>query len=91
MRVTLKSINDELRRLGHDAQLLKGDGYFYFTSGETAEWLDRTVRVPTLASLNLEQWVEEFERLERLHHELTGGSPNADPRAPRSRKATRKK
>ncbi len=65
MRVTIKVINDELKRLGHDAQLLKGDGYFYFTSGETADWLDRTVKVPTLASLTLEQWVEEFVKLQR--------------------------
>ena len=38
MRLTLKTIDDELKRLGHDAQLMKGDGYFYFTSGETSSW-----------------------------------------------------
>jgi hypothetical protein len=25
------------------AQLEKGDGYFYFSGGEAADWLDRTV------------------------------------------------
>ena len=30
MRLTLKAIDDELRRLGHDVHLEKGDGYFYF-------------------------------------------------------------
>jgi hypothetical protein len=64
MRVTLDASNHELQHLGHDAQLLKGDGYFYFTGAETAPWLDRTVRVSTLSALTLEQWVEEFEKAE---------------------------
>lgn len=55
MRVTVKAINDELKRPGHVAQLAKGDCYFYFTSGETADWLDRTVKAPTLGSLTLER------------------------------------
>jgi len=55
-RVTLKAIHDELQRLGHDSRLEKGDGYFW--SGEANDWLDETVKVPTLSSLTLEQWVE---------------------------------
>jgi hypothetical protein len=43
MRLTLKTINDELRRLGHDVRLEKDYGYFYFWSGEANNWLDRTV------------------------------------------------
>jgi hypothetical protein len=66
-RITLKSINDELARSGHTAQLAKGDEYFYFMSGEAADWLDRTVRVPTLSSLTLTQWIEEFRRLKKLN------------------------
>jgi len=27
MRLTLKTINDEMRRLGHDVHIEKGDGY----------------------------------------------------------------
>jgi hypothetical protein len=27
------------------------------------DWLDRTVRVPTLRSLTLEQWIEQFHIL----------------------------
>jgi len=73
MRVTLKTINDELKRLGHDAQLLKGDGYFYFTSGETVDWLDRTIRVPTISTLTLEEWIAEFEKLKKLNRDLLGG------------------
>ena len=55
MKVTLKAINEALNGLVPDVRLAKGDGYFYFTSGETANWLDTTVRVPTLSSLTLEQ------------------------------------
>ncbi len=79
MRLTVKSIDDELKRLGHDAQLVKGDGYFYFTSGETGNWLDRTVKVPTLSSLTLEQWVEEFKKLEDLNKRLLSGQVVAQP------------
>jgi hypothetical protein len=64
--VNLKKINDELHRLGHDARLERGDGYFYFSSGEANDWFDRTVKVPTLGRLTLEQWVEEFNKLKKL-------------------------
>ena len=57
-RLTLKAINDEFRRRGHDVQLEKGDGYFIFQGGEAANWLDTTVRVPTVSSLTLEQWLD---------------------------------
>ena len=67
MRVTLKSINDRLAELGHKASLEKGDGYFYFSGGEATDWLDRTVKVPTLSSLTLDQWVDEFKRLKKLN------------------------
>ena len=57
MAVTLKAINEELAKRGHHALLAKGDGYFYFWSGEAADWLDRTVTVPKLSSLTVDQWV----------------------------------
>jgi hypothetical protein len=70
MRLHLKVINDELARRGHRALLAKGDGYFYFTSGEAADWLDRTVKVRTINSLTLKQWVEEFRRLKELNEQI---------------------
>jgi hypothetical protein len=93
MRLTVKAIDDELKRLGHDAQLVKGDGYFYFTSGETRNWLDRTVKVPTLSSLTLEQWMEEFEKLKDLNKRLLTGQPGEQPSAERASgsKSQRKK
>ena len=73
MRVTLKAINEALNGLAPDVRLAKGDGYFYFTSGETANWLDTTVRVPTLNNLTLEQWIEEFKRLKTVNRKILSG------------------
>jgi hypothetical protein len=61
-RVTLKSINDEPAQLGSTARLDKASGYFYFHFGEAADWLDRTVNVPTLKPLTKEQWIAEDKR-----------------------------
>jgi len=49
VRLSLKTINGELAKRGFDALIAKGSDYFYFWGGEAADWLDRTVRVPTLA------------------------------------------
>jgi hypothetical protein len=70
MRLHLKVINDELARLGHNAELAKGDGYFYFKSGETEEWLDRTVKARTINAFTLKQWVAEFRRLKELNEQI---------------------
>ncbi len=72
-RVTLKAITDELAKRGHQALLAKAEGgYFYFWSGEAVDWLDRTVKVPTLGSLTLEQWMAEYDRLKKLNREIIG-------------------
>lgn len=70
MRLTLKTINDELRRLGHDVHIEKGDGYFYVWKGAANNWLDRTINVPKVSSLSLEQWIDEFNRLKKLNGEM---------------------
>jgi hypothetical protein len=67
VRVTLKSINDRLAELGHDAHVEKGDGYLCFSGGEAGDWLDRTVKVRNLAIPTLDQWVDEFKRLKNLN------------------------
>jgi hypothetical protein len=51
----------------------KGDGYFYFWKGEANDWLDRTVNVPKVSSLTLEQWIGEFNRLKKLNAEMLSG------------------
>ena len=67
MRVTLKAINEELGKRGYTARLAKTARYFYFQFGEAAYWLDRTVNVPTVSSLTLQEWIQEFELLKRLN------------------------
>jgi len=69
-RLTLKTVNDELARRGYTALLEKGDGYFYFRTGEAADWLDRTVPVRTINSLTLKEWIEEFRRLKELNQRI---------------------
>jgi hypothetical protein len=70
VRLSLKTVNDELARRGHNALLAKGSGYFYFQAGEAAGWLDRTVKVRAIHSLTLKQWVQEFRRLKELNERI---------------------
>jgi hypothetical protein len=69
VRISLKAINSELERRRSDAVLAKG-GYFYFWGGEAADWLDQTVRVPTLQSLTLDEWMHEFQKLREKNRKL---------------------
>jgi hypothetical protein len=82
MRLTAKTITAELHRLGHEARLESGDGYFYFLGLEPAAWLDKTVKVPKVSSLTLEEWVAEYVRLKKLNEDLLRGKVESQP-APR--------
>ena len=86
-RVTLKAVNDELARRGHHARLEKGDAYFYFWSEDAADWIDRTVRVPTLNALTLDQWVAEYLRLKKLNGELARQASAAEKAARKGKRA----
>lgn len=69
-RVTLKAVNGELARRGHHARLEMARGYFYFWSEDSAGWIDRTVRVPRLNALTLDQWVGEYLWLKKINSEM---------------------
>jgi hypothetical protein len=86
MRVTLKTVNEELAALGTETELAKGAGYFLFRGGEADEWIDRTVHVATISSLTMEQWIAEYERLKVLHKQLMTPAKTA-PAAPVAKKA----
>ena len=73
MRTTLKAVNDTLASLGSNVRLVKGDGYFYFDSGEAENWLDKTVSAATLGSRTVDEWVGEFHRLKELNGDLLQG------------------
>ena len=40
------------------------------SAGEAADWLDRTVKVRTINSLTLKQWIKEFRRLKELNERI---------------------
>jgi hypothetical protein len=85
MRLHLAVINLELARLGYNARLAKGGGYFYFQSGEAADWVDSAVKARTINSLTLKQWIAEFRRLKELNEQIMrtvrpGGAPGDTPR-----------
>jgi NADPH:quinone reductase-like Zn-dependent oxidoreductase len=82
MRLTLKAINAELAKRGYDAHVEKGDSYFYFSAGEAADWLDRTVTAPNLSSFTIDQWMSEFERLKKLNKEILGAAVRKEPSKP---------
>ncbi len=69
-RLTLKAINDELNRRGHNARLEKASGYFYFFGGDATDWIDRTVPGTTVHSRTLEEWIAEFKRLKKVNAEI---------------------
>src|SRR5690349_17765217 len=79
MRVTLKSVNVKLTAIGAKTELAKGAGYFLFRGGEAEEWIDRTVRVPIISALTMEQWVGEYERLKALNEDMTKASDKPAP------------
>ena len=79
-RVTLKMINDELARLGYSSRLAKASSYFYFHSGEAADWLDRTVNAAVVSSHTLAEWIDEFHRLQKLNDQIGGKAAPKQPR-----------
>jgi hypothetical protein len=79
-RVTIKAVNDELARLGHQARLEKASGYFYFWMGEASGWIDATVRVDKIGALTLEQWIAEYKQLKKLNADMMR-SPKATKKA----------
>jgi hypothetical protein len=80
MRVTLKTVNQELAKLGTKAELAKGAGYFLFRGGETDEWIDRTVRAATIGSLTMEEWLNEYQRLKTLNDDMLNAARHAPPK-----------
>jgi hypothetical protein len=79
IRLHLKTVNDEMAKRGYSARLEKGDGYFYFQSGEATDWLDRTVRTRKLNDLTLKEWLAEFERLRELNNRIMGSIAGRKP------------
>src|SRR5215467_1563105 len=87
MRVTLKTVNEKLAELGTKAELVKGGGYFLFRGGEADDWIDRTVAVPTISSLTLEEWLNEYKRLKTLNGDMLKAATHAPPKPARTQQS----
>ena len=86
MRVTLKTVNEKLAELGMTAELVKAGGYFLFRGGEAEDWIDRTVAVPAIGSLTMEQWLQEYQRLKTLNHDIMKAGKQTSPEPAKAHK-----
>ncbi len=62
-KLTSATVNKELKRLGFQERLVRGNGYFYFFGGNAHMWNEDSVYVQSADQLTLDQWVEEYKRL----------------------------
>jgi len=60
MKLSIPTINKAIKKLGGDAELVKGEGYFYFTSPKVM-WDTHSVYVCKINHLDLEYWMEEYK------------------------------
>lgn len=65
--ISIKTVNNALKKLGHEEKLCKGNGYFYFYDGNADNWYTSSVGVYTINQLTLDQWIESFLRLKEDH------------------------
>jgi hypothetical protein len=79
-------VNNELARLGYTAWLAKASGYFFFESGEAADWLGRTITVDKISSRTVKEWFEEFRRLKALNEQIRKPLASRDKRRKKSAK-----
>ena len=77
--MTLKTVDKNLAHLGAKAECTKGAGYFFFRGGEADEWIDRTVAVPAIGSLALEDWRNEYKRLKALNDDMAKATRQESP------------
>ena len=62
----IKTVNKAIKQAGINAELVRGDGYFYF-AGEDVEMSPRSiVYVPRLNDLTIEDWVQEAQTFKMI-------------------------
>jgi hypothetical protein len=78
-RVTLNRVNAELKALGIDAELVRGNGYFYYW-GDDVYNLSYSVYTCQLGGWTLQQWIDELlPNLRADHpHKVRNTSPWAE-------------
>lgn len=82
MRLTINNVNAALKAAGIDAELIKGDGYYWFHGLEAAGFYSSSVAVFKLTDLpSVEAWVDEYRRLKADDDQRMGRTPAAAPAA----------
>ncbi len=61
MRLTIKKVNQTIQNIESGWELVKGEGYFYWSHPTDLSYLDcASIAVYKLNDFTLERWVEEF-------------------------------
>jgi len=80
-KATIKAVNAALAERGHNTFLVKGGDYFFFRGAEVNSWLDRTVQVPRVGDMTVDQWVAAFQNLKKKNAEIErAGKRTATPK-----------
>ena len=59
-RTTIRRVNDALEAAGFEGvELVRGNGYFYFSGGDTWRWTTTAVYTNRLTGMTVEEWVNE--------------------------------
>lgn len=72
MRITLKNINAALKIKGYSDELVKGNGYFYFSGDKSANWHTSSVPTMHLNAMTVEEWIEQYELMMNEHNHKKG-------------------
>ena len=63
-RTTISRVNDALEAAGFEGvELVRGNGYFYFSGGDSVRWRTTAVYTDRLTGMTVEQWVDEARQL----------------------------
>ena len=63
MRVTINNINKALAARGHNAQIVKGECYFYFIGEDCGAWVTTSVFSPRLTDDTVDGWIDSYEMM----------------------------
>jgi hypothetical protein len=71
MRLTIKKINQAVQEIEQSWELVKGNGYFYWSHPTDFSYLDcASIPVCKLNDLTLDRWIEEFVGRKPAHGTL---------------------
>lgn len=60
---SIAKLNRLLREAGHEEQLVRGRGYFYFVDGNAFDWYTSSVLVNRLGVFTYGEWIEQRNSL----------------------------